>query len=109
MRQLSSLVNEEQLPVLQTHFWNEWTSVWNEIPEFARVAEYEMKKNWIRSKCTATLKDFVEKSKAAAFVFHPAISLQDIDDIAVRARAQKIASLVQERHIPIIEEAVELA
>ena len=68
-----------------------------------------MKKNWIRAKGTATLNDFVEKSKAAAFVFHPAISLQDIDDIAVRARAQKIASLVQERHIPIIEEAVELA
>ena len=109
MRQMSSLVGEEQLPVLKTHFWNEWTSVWNEIPEFAQVGEDEMKKNWIRSKGTATLKDFVEKSKAAAFVFHPAISLQDIDDISVRAHAQKISSLVRERHIPIIEEAVELA
>ena len=61
MRQMSSLVNEEQLPILKTHFWNEWTSVWNEIPEFARVGEDEMKKNWIRSKGTAALKDFGEK------------------------------------------------
>ena len=59
------------------------------------------------SKSRTLVQDFVSSLNQVAFKFQPDVDLQEIADPELRAHAEKITSLVQEQHLPIIREVVE--